>query len=102
MKNKMVLITACLGIGFAIFLPLFLVTQNATVEAVTITIGVTLYHFAMRLAVGTIVDRIMKNKADHENLWFREKRFESKLYKLIGVRSYLPLTFYKSCDIIYL
>ena len=93
MKNKMVLITACLSICFAIFFPLFLVTQNATVEAVTITIGVTLYHFAMRLAVGTIVNLIMKNIADHENLWFREKRFEIKLYKLIGVRrwkKYLP------------
>ena len=36
---------------------------------------------------------IMKNKADHNSIWFREKRFENKLYKLIRVRKwkkYLP------------
>lgn len=93
MKIKMLLITTFLTVGFAIFLPIFVVTQNAIVEAVTITIGVTLYHFVMRLAVGTVVNFIMKNQANHENMWFREKNFESKLYKLICVRKwkkYLP------------
>ncbi len=88
MKTKMVLITAFLLVGFAISLPVFIVTKNDIAETVTITIGVTLYHFVMRLAVGTIVNFIMKNKANHNNAWFREKRFESKLYKLIRVREW--------------
>lgn len=93
MKNKMILITVFLLIGFAISLPVFIVTNNTIVEIVTITIGITLYHFAMRLAVGTIVDLIMKNNANHKNIWFREKSFENKLYKLIRLRKwkkYIP------------
>lgn len=88
MKNKMILITVFLLVGFAISLPVFVVTKNAIAETVTITIGVTLYHFVMRLAVGTIVNFIMKNKANHKNVWFREKSFENKLYKLIRVRAW--------------
>ena len=89
----MFLIIAFLSISFAIFLSVFAATKNAVVEAVTITVGVTLYHFVMRIAVGTLVNLIMKNKANHENVWFREKRFESRFYKLIGVRKwkkYIP------------
>lgn len=89
----MILITVVFLIGFAISLPVFLITKNALAETVTITIGITLYHFVMRLAVGTIVNFIMKNRANHKNIWFRQKSFENKLYKLICVRKwkkYLP------------
>ena len=80
-------------VAFAIFLPIFLVTKSDVMETVTISIGVSLYHFVMRLAIGTAVNLIMKNKANHKNIWFREKRFESKFYKRIGVRKwkkYIP------------
>jgi hypothetical protein len=96
----MILITVFLLIAFAISLPVFLITKNDILEPITITIGVTLYHFAMRLAVGNIVNLIMKNKADHNNLWFRPKGFENKLYRLLRVRrwqkhipTYSPETF---------
>ena len=65
-------------------------TGNPIVEAVTITMGVSLYHFAMRLAVGFFVNLIMKNKADHKNVWFCEKGFEKKLYALLRVRKWKP------------
>ena len=100
MKKKMILITAILTAVFSILLPIFLATENGALEAITITVGVTLYHFAMRLAVGTIVNSVMKNKADHKNAWFREKSFEDKLYKFLRVRewkkyipTYSPQTF---------
>jgi hypothetical protein len=89
----MILITVLLLIAFAISLPVFIVTGNAVAEVLAITLGITLYHFAMRLAVGTVVDLIMKNEADHNNMWFREKRFENKLYRLLCVRrwkKYIP------------
>lgn len=84
----MILITAFLLVGFAISLPIFVVTKNEIAETVTISIGVTLYHFSMRLAVGTIVNCIMNNKANHNNAWFREKSFEKNFYKLIRVRKW--------------
>ena len=83
MKRKMILTTVFLLIGFAISLPIFIVTRNTIVEAVTITIGITLYHFAMRLTVGAIVNLIMNNKADYKNVWFREKRFENRVSTLL-------------------
>ncbi len=84
----MILTTLFLLVGFAIVLPIFIVTRNDIALTFTISIGVTLYHFAMRLAVGVVVNTIMKNKANHNNGWFREKRFESKFFKLIRVRSW--------------
>lgn len=63
-------------------------TKNDIAKTVTITVGVTLYHFAMRLAVGTVINAIMNNKANHNHIWFREKSFENKLYKLIRVRKW--------------
>ena len=100
LKNKMVLLTAFFGIGFIVSLPIFIVTKNAILEVVTITLGVTLYHFAMRLAVGAVIHAVMKNKADHTRAWFHEKRFESGLYRWMRVRewekhipSYSPETF---------
>ena len=88
LKKKMIWITALLLVGFAISLLVFLLTRNDIAETVAITIGITLYHFVMRLAVGTIVDSIMNNKANHNNAWFREKGFEKKLYKLMRVREW--------------
>lgn len=100
MKRKMLLITVFLTVGFVVCLPIFIFTGNDILEIVTITVGIALYHFAMRLFIGSVVNLIMKNKADHNSIWFREKRFENKLYKLIRVRkwkkylpTYSPVTF---------
>ena len=93
MKKKMILTTVFLLIGFAISLLISSVTGNAISEVITITIGVTLYHFLMRLVVGSVVNLIMKNKANYNSVWFREKRFEKKLYNLFRVRKwkkYIP------------
>ena len=100
----MIFITVLLLVAFVVFLPIFLVTRNGVIETLTITVGITLYHFAMRLAVGFAVDAIMKNKADHNNVWFCEKGFEKRLYKLMRVRAwkkylptYSPDTFDTNC-----
>lgn len=100
LKKKMILITVFLVVLFVVSLPIFIITKNDTIETITITIGIALYHIAMRLVVGMVVNVIMKNKANHNNIWFREKRFESKLYKVLGVRkwkkrlpTYSPETF---------
>ena len=93
LKKKMILTTIFLLIGFAILLPLFIATGNDMIEIITITTGITLYHFSMRLAVGTIVNLMMKNKANHNNPWFREKNFEKRFYNLLHVRKwkkYIP------------
>ena len=84
----MIVITIVLFIAFAIFLPLFFVTKNAIFETITITVGIALYHFVMRLAVGVTVNLIMQNKANYKNVWFKQKGFENKLYKFLNVRKW--------------
>ena len=93
MKKGMLGICVVLLMALAVLLPILFMTGDGAIEIVTITVGVTLYHFAMRLTVGTIVNGIMKNRADPRGAWFRERRFERALYRGLGVRrwkKYLP------------
>lgn len=62
-----------------------------------ITFGTTAYHFCIRLAVGTLFQRIMQNKADYTKLWYRVGAREQALYEALGVKrwkhkmpTYLP------------
>ena len=43
----MILTTVTLLIGFAILLPICIITGNGAIEVITISVGVTFYHFAM-------------------------------------------------------
>lgn len=100
MKKKMILITAILGIGFILSLSFFLAFNNEVLKIICISIGVTLYHFLMRIIVGTLVDLVMKNKANYNNKWFSTKKIESKFYNFLHVHkwkkfipTYSPETF---------
>lgn len=55
-----------------------------------VTFGITAmtvcYHFTIRLFIGNIVDAIMCNEADWRKPWFRQRKFEEKLYKKLKVK----------------
>lgn len=57
-----------------------------------VTVGITsmtvCYHFTIRLFIGNIVDVIMRNEADWRKPWFREHKFEQKLYKKLKVKKW--------------
>ena len=53
-----------------------------------ITSGTFLYHFAMRLSVGHVLDHIMGNKADLHKRWYQLRPFEKQLYKLLQVKEW--------------
>lgn len=53
-----------------------------------ITFGTFFYHFAMRLLVGHIVNRIMQNKADYRKVWYQLRPWEAKLYKRLYVKKW--------------
>lgn len=53
-----------------------------------ITFGTCFYHFAMRLLVGTLVNRILKNRADYRKAWYQPKSFERTLYKALNVKKW--------------
>lgn len=61
-----------------------------TVVHFYVTVGITAmtvcYHFTIRLFIGNIVDAVMRNEADWRKPWFRERKFEEKLYKKLKVK----------------
>ncbi len=69
------------GIGYSF-------TSFELLEILMISSATALYHFAMRLIVGTIVDKIFQNKFDHTLWWFRKRSFEDKFYKRLKVNSW--------------
>lgn len=46
------------------------------------------YHFTIRLVIGDVTDAIMRNEADWSKPWFRERKFEEKLYKKLKVKKW--------------
>ncbi len=55
---------------------------------ICITLGIFSYHFVMRLLVGTLINGIFHNKIDYNLWWFKERRFEARLYKRLKVRNW--------------
>lgn len=53
-----------------------------------ITFGTTCYHLGMRLMVGWMTSRLLPEKINDGNLWFREKRFETALYRKLKVKQW--------------
>lgn len=78
-------ITAALAL---IFFILYRSLLSTVWFSLTMTFGTIFYHFAMRLAVGTVADRIFGNGINTQRSWFREKPFEKKLYKLLRVKEW--------------
>ncbi len=53
-----------------------------------ITFGTFFYHFGMRLLVGSVLDRIMGNKADYRKKWYQLRPFEIRLYQILKVKKW--------------
>ena len=84
----MILLTVVLFLlmlGGAVLYGLFKISILYTL---TVTFGVTFYHFIMRLAVGTVFDKIFHNRIDYTKKWFQEKPFEKGLYRFLKVHAW--------------
>ena len=77
-------VTAALGLALLLLLPPAL-EGSEIAETLTITAGTCFYHFAMRLAVGALMPRILKPGAA-ERPYFRQRSFEPGLYKALKVK----------------
>lgn len=71
---------------FIIFFIFYLAFAKNFLYSLTIIFGTIFYHFAMRLLVGAIVNRIMKNKADYNKKWFQITNIETKLYVFLRLK----------------
>lgn len=56
------------------------------VLSLAITSVTVCYHFSMRLVVGELVSRMIKQPLNPQNRWFAQKRWETPLYQFLRVR----------------
>lgn len=63
----------------------FFARRSGFAFSAAITCGTVCYHFSMRLLVGLIVP-LFTGKLNPHSFWFRPKRWETKLYKVLRVR----------------
>ncbi len=86
---KIMKLTAVLSGVFTLILAVWhSFAWHSALLSLAITCGTVFYHFAMRLAVGHTINSVCKNNINPERPWFRTRRFEKKLYKLLRVRSW--------------
>ncbi len=88
MKKKMIVLTllflaALIALGISYYF-----VRKGVLLTLAITFGTCFYHFAMRLIVGYGIDSVCHNKMNYNNWWFRERRFESKLYEFLRVKKW--------------
>lgn len=100
MAKVIKILTAVSVSVFLVFLALYSIWQIGVLLTLCITFGTVAYHFAMRLLVGGIVNAVFHNKMDPDGRWFRERRFEKRLYAFLRVKkwkkyipTYAPETF---------
>jgi hypothetical protein len=65
-----------------------LVAHIDVLLTLSITFGTTSYHLFMRLAVGYIFNRKMKNHADYTKKWYQLHSWEKELYRILGVKKW--------------
>lgn len=56
--------------------------------ALAITAGTVCYHLIMRLIVGWIFDRTMKNRADYHRRWYQVPAREQHLYEKLHIKGW--------------
>ena len=88
MKKIIKSITIISFILTLLFSAVYFHTENSASLSLAITMGTTLYHFAMRLSVGFFYDRIMNNKADIGRWWYQPKGFEKRIYNWLNVKNW--------------
>lgn len=80
--------TAAITAGATLILGLFYRFYSLDwLLSAAISTGTTCYHFAMRLAVGYVVPRLVPRDAAVRG-WFREKKFEAGLYNVLRVKQW--------------
>ena len=84
----MLFITAVSLLAALTSMTVYFYTKNPIAYSLLITFGTIFYHFAMRLIVGYTVNAIFHNRMDNKKTWFRERKFERKLYKTLNVKAW--------------
>lgn len=88
MKKKMILLTLIAFVGLLICGITYYFTSISILFSLAITFGTCFYHLAIRLIVGHSLDAIYHNKMNYNKWWFKERKFEPKLYNFLQVKKW--------------
>lgn len=88
MSRIMKIIAVLTTIITIIFSYIYITINKSVYLTLAISFGTTAYHFIMRLVIGYIINWIMHNKANYNNNYFKTKKLEQKIYKLIKVKKW--------------
>lgn len=84
-------LTAIFAVLFIISLTLFFSFKDEIYFTLSITFGVTFYHFAIRLVIGYFTDKIFRGRTNPNSKWFSQKKFEHAIYKKLKVHKWKKL-----------
>ena len=85
-KRFMYTVSAASLVLMFIFSGIYRATDWEIFATLGITAMTVCYQFTVRLVIGNVTDAIMRNEADWRKPWFRERKFEKKLYKKLKVK----------------
>ena len=88
MSRVMKIISIVTIISTIIFSYIYITINKGIYLTLAISFGTTAYHFIMRLIIGYIVNGILHNKVKYNNIYFKSKKFEQKIYKIIKVKKW--------------
>ena len=90
MNEKKIIITVAVLFLFltALFCFIYFRTGSNAAFSCVITFGTIAYHFVMRLCVGGVFNKLMKNKADYTKKWYQQRPWEKQLYKKLKVKQW--------------
>nr|WP_316625637.1 hypothetical protein [uncultured Ruminococcus sp.] len=72
----------------AVFAVLYQFFPLGVYLSLAITFGTIAYHFVMRLIVGLIYHVTMRNRANYNAAYFRQRSWEKKLYQALHVKQW--------------
>ena len=84
----MLAVTLILFIGLLFSGTIYYFIKNPALYSLSITFGTIFYHFAMRLAVGFLINNKFHNHIDYTLKWFKERDFEQKFYIWIQIKKW--------------
>jgi len=87
-KKTMLSVAISALAAFAVSASLLIYWGGEPWLTLAITFGTVFYHFGMRLAVGYAFNKLMKNKADVLKRRYMLRKWETKLYSILKVKSW--------------
>ena len=67
---------------------LYRFAPNKVLLPLAITAGTVAYHFIIRLLIGYLLDRILRNKVNYRRKWFRVSDAEMRFYQRVKIKKW--------------